>query len=318
MPAPKVFLSHASEDKPRFVDDFAKRLRSNGVDAWLDKWEMLPGDSLVDKIFEEGLKEASAVIIVISSHSVEKPWVKEELNSSIVARIEKGTRLIPVVIDDCAVPEVLKSTLWEKIENFDNYDKSFDRILASIFGHSLKPELGEPPPYTSVALTQIPNLDPVDNLVLRKSCEYLLEHPDRPIEPEALFGPENSEAPPKAEVLDALSMLEDGGYVTISRYFGGGKDVWGCHYSVTLYGFDEYCKAYVAEYGSVIDHLAGLIANEGANTNLKLSETSGKPLMLVNHIIRALENNGHVKVSEEMGERIYIYEVSAKLRRALR
>jgi len=50
---PKVFVSHASEDKERFVTNFATKLRENGVDAWLDKWEMLPGDSLVDKIFEE-------------------------------------------------------------------------------------------------------------------------------------------------------------------------------------------------------------------------------------------------------------------------
>ncbi len=51
---PKVFVSHASEDKERFVTEFSTKLRENGVDAWLDKWEMLPGDSLVDKIFEEG------------------------------------------------------------------------------------------------------------------------------------------------------------------------------------------------------------------------------------------------------------------------
>ena len=62
---PKVFLSHASEDKERFVLSFAAALRERGVDVWLDKWEILPGDSLVDKLFEEGLKEADAVLIVI-------------------------------------------------------------------------------------------------------------------------------------------------------------------------------------------------------------------------------------------------------------
>lgn len=67
MSAPKVFVSHASEDKERFVVEFARRLRENGVDAWLDQWEMKPGDSLVDKIFEEGLKEARAVIVVLSN-----------------------------------------------------------------------------------------------------------------------------------------------------------------------------------------------------------------------------------------------------------
>ncbi len=32
---PKVFISHASEDKARFVTEFATKLRENGVDAWL-------------------------------------------------------------------------------------------------------------------------------------------------------------------------------------------------------------------------------------------------------------------------------------------
>jgi hypothetical protein len=49
---------------------------------------------------EEGLKEARAVIIVLSKVSVQKPWVREELNTSVVNRISRGTRLIPVVIDD--------------------------------------------------------------------------------------------------------------------------------------------------------------------------------------------------------------------------
>ena len=48
---PKVFISHASEDKDLFVIPFSKKLLENGIDAWVDKWEMLPGDSLVDKIF---------------------------------------------------------------------------------------------------------------------------------------------------------------------------------------------------------------------------------------------------------------------------
>jgi len=80
----KVFISHASEDKERFVIDFATKLRKIGIDAWLDKWEMLPGDSLVDKIFEEGIKDAEAFIVILSKNSILKPWVREELNAGFV------------------------------------------------------------------------------------------------------------------------------------------------------------------------------------------------------------------------------------------
>ena len=103
--APKVFVSHASEDKARFVLGFATRLRAAGIDAWLDRWEMLPGDSVVDRIFEEGLAEAGAVVVVLSVHSVDKPWVREELNAAFVKRVAGRTRLIPVLLDDCKVPE---------------------------------------------------------------------------------------------------------------------------------------------------------------------------------------------------------------------
>ena len=112
MSPPKVLVSYASEDNSRFVVDFARRLRENGVDAWLDQWEMSPADSLVDKLFEEGLKDARTVIVVLSKSSVQKPWVREELNASVVNRISRGTRRIPVVIDDREVPESLRSTVW--------------------------------------------------------------------------------------------------------------------------------------------------------------------------------------------------------------
>jgi hypothetical protein len=142
MTAPKVFVSHASEDKARFVVDFARRLRENGVNAWLDQREMKPGDSLVDKIFEEGLKEARAVVIVLSATSVQKPWVREELNASVVNRVTRGTKLIPVIIDDCDVPEALRSTVWQKVDDLNDYSASLQRILSVIFDVTDKPALG--------------------------------------------------------------------------------------------------------------------------------------------------------------------------------
>ncbi|MCW8932060.1 MAG: toll/interleukin-1 receptor domain-containing protein [Gammaproteobacteria bacterium] len=318
MKAPKVFLSHASEDKHRFVNEFSLRLIDNGVDTWLDKWEILPGDSLVDKIFEEGLKEADAIIIVLSENSISKPWVREELNSSIVMRLQKGTRIIPVVLDKCEVPEALKTTLWEPINDILNYNENFDRILASIYGKSLKPTLGKAPPYTSTILQDIDGIEVIDNIVLKTSCEFLLKKPDYPIEPFTIFGDSNPDAPPKSEVMDSIEVLGDEKYFSVSHYVGGGPDDWGCDYQVTLFGFEEYCKAYVVDYGKTVDKCAALIANNKARTNFELHETFDIPLMIANHIIRVLENNGYVKVSDEIGKRIYIVDVSVKLKRILK
>jgi len=51
---PKAFIIYASEGKGCFMLEFAKKIRSKGVNVRIGKWETKPGDSIVDKIFEEG------------------------------------------------------------------------------------------------------------------------------------------------------------------------------------------------------------------------------------------------------------------------
>src|SRR5260370_28056655 len=97
---PKVFVSHASEDRARFVLGFATKLLENGIDAWLDKWEMHPGDSLVDKIFEVGIGGAEAVLIVFLQKSIWKTSVREKMNANVVGRVKRRTKIIPILIDD--------------------------------------------------------------------------------------------------------------------------------------------------------------------------------------------------------------------------
>ena len=64
-----VFISHSSKDKPA-VEQLARELRARGIDAWLDKWEIGPGDDIVASI-NAGLDAADAGIIVFSQHSRE-------------------------------------------------------------------------------------------------------------------------------------------------------------------------------------------------------------------------------------------------------
>jgi hypothetical protein len=55
----------------------------------VDLWEILPGDNLVDKIFEEGLGKADTVIAVVSRYSLVSPWVKEELSTAKVLQLHE-------------------------------------------------------------------------------------------------------------------------------------------------------------------------------------------------------------------------------------
>lgn len=310
---PKVFLSHASEDKDRFVLDFAIKLRGLGIDVWLDKWEMFPGDSLVDKIFEEGLKEADAVIIVLSHNSVDKPWVKEELNAGIMKRLSKGTKIIPVVIDDCKVPEALKSTLWEKIERLDEYPESLDRIVASVYGQTEKPPIGNAPSYVNSPIANIPGMAKSDNLVLKLSCEYAIKENDRILNPGKVFLENDSPIIPESELSESLEILDREGYIKLSRTIGAGLS----HYQITTHGFEEYAEAYLQNYHELQTRIISLLVNENIASNVELVEKLNQSQLVIDHILDLLEKNGHVNLSKMIGGLIRVYNISPSLKRSL-
>ena len=82
-------------------------LASLGISPWLDKWEIRPGDSLVQKLFDEGVATADAVIVVVSQYSAGKRWVRAELDAAMVRKINEDTRLI-LRLDEPPCPPRLK------------------------------------------------------------------------------------------------------------------------------------------------------------------------------------------------------------------
>lgn len=113
-------------------------------------------------------------------------------------------------------------------------------------------------------------------------------------------------------------MLESAGYVRLSYYIGGEAERWGCHHHVTTYGFHEYCRAYVLEFGTLLNRAGAMIANGEATTNYGLRDKLSMPIGIANHVIAHLEDRGLLRTSDEVGAGIYIFEVSAALRRAFR
>ncbi|MEV7003310.1 toll/interleukin-1 receptor domain-containing protein [Streptomyces sp. NPDC093982] len=69
-------------------------------------------DKLVERLFDKGLDTADAVVVVVSTHSVTKPWVREELDAATVRRVNEETRLIPVRLDQVSMPPPLQHIAW--------------------------------------------------------------------------------------------------------------------------------------------------------------------------------------------------------------
>lgn len=311
--SPKVFISHASEDKDRFVLAFAARLRASGIDAWLDKWEMLPGDSLVDKIFEEGLRQAAAVLVVVSTNSVGKPWVREELNAAFVKRVNSGSKLIPIVLDNCTVPAALSSTVWEKIPDLAAYDESFCRIVSAVTGTSNKPPLGQLPGYVISPIREIGGLARIDNLVLKVACQLALSGGHDLINGPDLQKSTELDGVSEQELDDSIEMLERANLIDVSRHLGGGLP----HFRITTYGFQQYGQAYIEEYAKKVQNVALAVVNHKLQDNKAIAAHLNENQFLIDHSLSVLESQQYVSLSRTIGGHTYIFNVSASLRRAL-
>ena len=77
----KVFLCHASQDKPVVRGLYQKLLAEGWMDPWLDEEQLLPGQDW-DMEIEKAVEAADAVIVCLSNNSVTKEgYVQKELYS---------------------------------------------------------------------------------------------------------------------------------------------------------------------------------------------------------------------------------------------
>src|SRR5262249_41364686 len=92
-----VFISHATEDKDRFVRPLAEALRATGqIAVWYDEWELHVGDRLVDRI-NEGLGRSRFGVVVLSPAFFAKNWPRAELEALASLEMSDGRdRLLPI------------------------------------------------------------------------------------------------------------------------------------------------------------------------------------------------------------------------------
>ena len=148
----KVFISHSSVDT-KFVRHLTTDLRTReGIDAWLDRWEINPGNRILERL-EEGLSEAEVFILVLSPDSINSKWVEYERQAWLAMQIEEekrakeesrppARRLIPVLYRGCPKPPFLQPIHHVKITD-QEYENGFKQLVNAIMGVSEKPPLKE-------------------------------------------------------------------------------------------------------------------------------------------------------------------------------
>lgn len=100
------FLSYSSEDKG-FVEKLASDLKKYDFPMFFAKWEIKVGDSIVQKI-DSALDKMTDLIIVLSTNSVNSHWVKKELSSGLMKKLDNNSvSILPVLKEECKIPSII-------------------------------------------------------------------------------------------------------------------------------------------------------------------------------------------------------------------
>jgi energy-coupling factor transporter ATP-binding protein EcfA2 len=148
-----VFLSHASIDKPA-VENLARRLRDeSGLNPFLDKWHLVPGQPWQSEL-EEALDRSACAAVFVGAGA--GPWRDEEMQLALskAVRTHDDYRVIPVLLPGGS-PDRLSGFLglrtWvDFTAGIDDAD-AYARLVAGIRGEPS--EIGsyslpdEPTPY---------------------------------------------------------------------------------------------------------------------------------------------------------------------------
>ncbi len=128
---PSIFISYTHRDK-EFVRRLARDLRQLGVDVWHDEVTVQLGDLLKEKI-REGIAKADYVAIVLSRKSARSDWVRFELGEALKRRSEgHALSLLPIIIDDCELPEGLRDTIVADFSDPRLYQSALDMIIKRV------------------------------------------------------------------------------------------------------------------------------------------------------------------------------------------
>lgn len=126
-----LFVCHASEDAA-FVNRLVETLDRRALYAWYDRREIIVGDSIVDKI-NEGLADARYLLVVLSPRSVDKPWVKRELNAGLIRQLNDAKiKVLPVLLEDCKVPPLLADIKYADFRT--GFDRGLSQLLPALRG----------------------------------------------------------------------------------------------------------------------------------------------------------------------------------------
>ena len=138
-----IFISYASEDKPR-VEVLARELERKGWSVWWDR--RIPIGRSFDEVIEEALDASRAVVVVWTATSVKSQWVKNEAREGLRRRVLFPVMLLEAVKIPLEFRDVQTAHLmdWQPEQEHQGFEQFLDDLALKI-GVPLN-RAAQPPP----------------------------------------------------------------------------------------------------------------------------------------------------------------------------
>lgn len=126
---PTVFLSYSRSDA-QVVERIARDLRSQGVDLWMDRQDLVAGEEWLPQI-EKAISRADFMLVFISKTSLNSKWVQREYQAAFESQARTGgTRLIPVLLERVRLPPFLSSIQY--VDLTESYFEGVQQLLRAL------------------------------------------------------------------------------------------------------------------------------------------------------------------------------------------
>lgn len=302
----RAFICHASEDKEAFAKPISFGLLARGIDVWLDQWEMQAGDSLVQRIFEQGIRGSSAMIVLLSPRSIVKPWVNAELDVGVINRIEKSTKLIPVLIEKCEVPMSLKAHYWVDVERDGGLERVAEKISDSILGVSAKPPLAKPASSAYVRL-EVPGLRRSDEIALQLAYEAASAGHRAYLQVPELASLDTQSLLSEEALQESVEVLAHAGYLSPDQY-----DIL---YELPASVYLALAAANGVDVGQARLRVAAGILNQEMGNDLFIAQELGLNVTLVEALLDEFKSHGFLQTVSPLSGEVFIHSPTASFRR---
>jgi hypothetical protein len=131
----KIFISYAHEDA-EIAREVSIVLEDLNLTPWLDRREIVPGDSFLGRM-NEGLEDASYLLFLVSSASLRSHWATREWMAALAIH---STIVVPLLLENVQLPALIRDIVYIDLRN----RRDGLEALRSFFRRELQPPAKAP------------------------------------------------------------------------------------------------------------------------------------------------------------------------------